>query len=75
MGKRQFRIGQKDLIAKAGELEGQKAQVILNNNRVLTGLLQKITPSEVLLKDGRFNLHRIAPDDVLEVMYDRETLY
>ena len=75
MGKRQFRIGQKELVQKASELEGQKAQVILNNNRVLTGLLLKVTASEVLVKDGRFNLHRISQTDVLEVVYDLETQY
>lgn len=75
MGKRQFRIGQKDLIQKASELEGQKAQVILHNNLVFTGLIQKITSSEVLVKDARFNLHRISAHDVLEVVYDQETLY
>lgn len=75
MGKRQFRIGQKDLMAKADELLGQKVQVILEGNRVLTGLLQVLSSSELLLKDARFNLHRISPNDVWEVVYDRETLY
>ncbi|PSR56683.1 hypothetical protein AHMF7605_25895 [Adhaeribacter arboris] len=75
MGKRQFRIGQKDLLNKSDDLLGRKIQVILNNNRVLSGSLEVLSASELLLKDARFNLHRISPNDVREVVYDQETLY
>ena len=75
MGKRQYRVAQKDLLNKAAELLGQKVQVILANNRVFSGLVQQVTATEVVLKDARFNLHRLSPNDVREVVYDKETLY
>ncbi len=75
MGKRQFRISQKDLMSKASDLQGQKVQVILEENRVITGVVQDLSDAELLIQDARFNLHRISPDHVREVVYDRETLY
>ncbi|QNF32380.1 hypothetical protein HUW51_06410 [Adhaeribacter swui] len=75
MGKRQFRVSQKDLISKAGDLQGQKVQVILEENRVITGVIQDLSATELLVQDARFNLHRISPDHVREVVYDQETLY
>ncbi len=75
MGKRQFRISQKDLVSKAGDLQGQKVQVIMEANRVITGVVQDLSATELLVQDARFNLHRISPSHVREVVYDRETLY
>ncbi len=75
MGKRQFRVSQKDLVSKAGDLQGQKVQVILEGNRVITGAIQDLSATELLVQDARFNLHRISPAHVREVVYDRETLY
>ncbi|QMU27405.1 hypothetical protein [Adhaeribacter radiodurans] len=75
MGKRQFRISQKEMLSKTNELLGRKVQVILAGNRVLTGSIEDLSASELLLKDARFNLHRILPNDVREVVYDQETLY
>jgi small nuclear ribonucleoprotein (snRNP)-like protein len=75
VGKRQYRVAQKDIVSKAAELQGQKVQVILENNRVFSGLVQEVSVTEVVLKDARFNIHRLSPDDVREVVYDKETLY
>jgi small nuclear ribonucleoprotein (snRNP)-like protein len=75
VGKRQYRVAQKDIVSKAAELQGQKVQVILENNRVFSGLVQEVSATEVVLKDARFNIHRLSPDDVREVVYDKETLY
>ncbi len=75
MGKRQYRVAPKELLNKAAELQGRKVQVILENNRVFSGLVQEVTATAVVLKDARFNLHRLSPNDVREVVYDKETLY
>lgn len=75
MGKRQFRVAQKDLLSKAAELQGQKVQVMLENNRVLTGLVRQVSVDEMLIEDALFNLHRLSLHDVWEVVYDKETLY
>ena len=75
MGKRQYRVAQKDLVSKAAELQGQKVQVIMENNRVFSGLVHWVSVTELVVEDARFNLHRLSPDDVREVVYDKETLY
>lgn len=75
MGKRQVRIAQKDIARQAPELIGQKAQIILENNRVFTGRVQHVTAEALTVQDARFNIHQLAANDVWEVVYDKETLY
>ena len=75
MGKRQVRIAQKDIAGQAPELIGQKAQIILENNRVITGRVQHVTADALTVRDARFNIHQLAANDVWEVVYDKETLY
>ena len=75
MGKRQFRILQKDLLPKQGEMIGRKGHVILADHVVLNGLILGISASHLTLENSRSGQHQVRMATILEVVYDQETEY
>jgi hypothetical protein len=75
MGKRQFRILQKDLLPKQAEMVGRKGHVILADHVVHNGLILGISASHLTLENSRSGQHQLNMATILEVVYDQETEY
>ena len=75
MGKRQFRILQKDLLPKQGEMIGRKGHVIQTDHVVVHGRILDIYPGAINVENARSGLHHIPMATVFEVVYDQETEY
>jgi hypothetical protein len=75
MGKRQFRILQKDLLPKQAEMVGRQGHVILADHVVHSGLILGISASHLILENSRSGKLQFSMAAILEVVYDQETEY
>lgn len=75
MGKRQFRLLRKDILARQSEILGKQGHVILTAHVVHNGVIQEINNTHLTLRDPRFGKHYLALDTIEEVIYDKETEY
>ena len=75
MGKRQFRILSKDILAKRVQILNRQGHVILANHVVINGTIQEITESSLTLIDPRKGKHQLALLAIAELVYDKETEY
>ena len=74
MGKRQFRVFQKDLAQKGPEITGRDVHIILSDNRVFHGTLNEFSDVSLCIIDYRQRLHTFGLGEIQELVYDLETL-
>jgi len=75
VGKRQVRILRNDILRKRIEIQGKQGHVILADHVVHNGQILDVTENHLLLRDPRFNQHRLELAAIQEVIYDKETDY
>jgi hypothetical protein len=75
MGKRQIRIFRKDIVLKKTEIVGREGHVILTDHVVFNGKILEITDRQLILQDLRLNKHVLDLTQLVEVVYDKETVF
>ena len=75
MGKRQFRIFQKDILSNRDQLLRLDVHVILWTNIVLQGIVTELMDGQLTLQNHRLHQQTIDLTEIEEIVYDKEAAY
>lgn len=75
MGKRLYRIFEKDLPLQINALCGTTINVVLKNKKTVHGILVSAGKTEIVVMDPRHDKHSIKLEDISEVVYDKEAAF
>jgi hypothetical protein len=75
MGKRLFRIFQKDISSRLTSLTGIELNLIMKNNSTFHGIINDVKDNQINFKDLRNQKHLLRVEDIIEIVYDKESAY
>lgn len=75
MGKRLYRILQKDILSKINSLKDIELNVILSNNTTYLGYIVDSGQDYIRLKDTRNKILQFSISEIVEIIYDKEAAY
>lgn len=75
MGKRLIRIFQKDIPSRINSLINMDINLVLKNNTTIRGVLKKAEHTTFLLEGGRHEIHTVSLDEIVELIYDKESAF
>jgi hypothetical protein len=75
MGKRLYRIFEKDIPSKVSILRNSEINVVLKNKKTYFGILMDSKADALILKDPRMGIHQFPFSEISEIVYDGEAAY
>ena len=71
MGKRQTRIFRRDIPQQAAALTGTEANILLDSQATLHGIILEISADNLVLRDMRLKKHTVPLSQISEIMVDK----